>query len=361
MAPLRQTGTPLAKLINRTDRRLVEEAVVKRLCLLVICLNFSFDAQAQVPQPNVDHQTAFHDGNGSATTNGDTPTTTFRSGIDLVALNVVVTDSAEKFVTGLASNDFAVFEDGVQQDLSFFGAANVPLDLAILLDTSASMTDKLQTAQQAAIGFVSTLRESDRVTIIDIKDATKVVFPMGEDLAEARHAILATTARGGTALYNGTYLALKEMAKLRRGNGDVRRQALVVLSDGADTASLLSYDDVLELAKESGIAIYTISLRSKTDVLRGAREGHHYFSQSDFAMKSLAQETGAKAYFPTDISELAGVYSSIAQELANQYALGYTSKNPKKDGGYRRVIVRVTDKPGVRTRTRNGYLSARSK
>ena len=76
-------------------------------------------------------------------------------------------------------------------------------------------------------------------------------------------------------------------------------------------------------------------------------------------MKSLAQETGAKAYFPSDISELAGVYSSIAQELANQYTLGYTPKNPKKDGAYRRVIVRVTDKPDVRTRTRNGYFAAR--
>jgi VWFA-related protein len=95
--------------------------------------------------------------------------------------------------------------------------------------------------------------------------------------------------------------------------------------------------------------------------LRAASQGRHYFSQSDFGMKALAQETGAKAYFPTDISELAGVYSSIAEELANQYALGYTSKNPKRDGAYRRVVVRVTAKPGVRTRTRNGYLSARSR
>ena len=88
---------------------------------------------------------------------------------------------------------------------------------------------------------------------------------MGEDLSDARNAILATTARGGTALYNGTYLALKEMTKLRRDSGEVRRQAIVVLSDGDDTASLLSYDDVLDLAKQTGIAIYTISVRSKTE------------------------------------------------------------------------------------------------
>ena len=334
---------------------------MKNVCLLVMCLGAPLHVQAQVALPKTDNQVFFTDGPATAAAVPETPTTTFRTGVDLVALNVVVTDAAEKFVSGLVSSDFAVFEDGVQQDVSFFGATSVPLDLAILLDTSASMSDKLKTAQQAAIGFVSTLREDDRVSIIDIKDATKVLFPMGDDLSAARTAILSTTARGGTALYNGTYLALKEMTKLRRSAGDVRRQAIVVLSDGDDTASHLSYDDVLGLAKESGIAIYTISLRSKTDVLRAAQAGRHYFSQSDFSMKALAQETGAKAYFPADISELSGVYASIAEELASQYALAYTSKNPKKDGGYRRVTVRVTAQPGVRTRTRNGYLAARNR
>lgn len=330
------------------------------LSLVLVCLVFTLDSQAQVPHPKTDHEASFHEDGVAAAPARDIPETTFKSGVDLVALNVVVTDSAEKFVTGLSPADFAVYEDGVQQDVSFFGATDVALDLAILLDTSASMTDKIQTAQQAAIGFVSTLRDGDHVSIIDIKDATKVLLAMSPDFSAAKTAILGTTARGGTALYNGTYLALKEMTKQRRTNGAVRRQAIVVLSDGADTASLLSYDDVLDLAKGSGIAIYTISLRSKMDVLRAAREGHRYFSQSDFGMKELAQETGAKAYFPTDIVELAGVYSSIADELANQYAIGYTSKNPKHDGGYRRVIVRITGKPGIRTRTRNGYLSARN-
>ena len=321
---------------------------MKCLCLLGIGLGLALDAQAQVVAV-------------ASAQVGDIPAPAFRSGVDLVALNVVVTDSADKFVTGLAQTDFAVFEDGIQQDVAFFGSSDVPLDLAILLDTSASMTDKLETAQQAAIGLVSTLRAGDRVSVIDIKDATRVLFPMSDDAPAAHRAILATIAAGGTALYNGTYLALKEMTKLRRGNSEVRRQAIVVLSDGADTASLLSYDDVLDVAKQSGITIYTVSLRSKSELLRASRTGRPYFSQSDFAMKALAQETGAKAYFTADVTELAGIYSSIADELASQYALGYTSKNSRTDGGYRRVIVQVTVKPGVRTRTRNGYLWARNK
>jgi Ca-activated chloride channel homolog len=290
----------------------------------------------------------------------DIPTPTFRSGIDLVALSVVVTDGKQQFVGGLAADNFAVFEDGVQQEVSYFAASEVPLDLAILLDTSASMTDKLATAQQAAIGFASTLRDTDRLLVVDIKDATKILAPLSGDIAAAKAAILATSPRGGTALYNGLYLTLKEMAKQRRASGDVRRQAIVVLSDGDDTASLLSFDDVMQLAKESGISIYTIMLKSKWVTRHTTAPTQRYFSQSEFAMKSLAQETGARAFFPMEIGELAGVYAAIADEIANQYALGYVSKNPKRDGAYRRVIVRVTDRAGMQTRTRSGYLSART-
>jgi VWFA-related protein len=290
--------------------------------------------------------------------NNDIPATVFRTGVDLVALNVVVTDGEQKFVTGLAIDDFAVYEDGVQQELSFFAAKDVPLDLALLLDTSASMGDKMQTMQEAAVGFAATLRPGDRVTIVDIKDSVKVLHALDDDVEGAHVAIRRTTARGGTALYNGLYMALKDMVKQRRQNGEVRRQAIAVLSDGDDTASLVAFDDVMDVAKQSGIAIYTITLKSSW-ARNGANSGSRYFSQSEFAMKALAQETGARSFFPASIAELAGVYGTIAEELATQYALGYTSKNPKRDGAFRRVVVRVQDNPGARTRTRSGYQSAR--
>ena len=300
----------------------------------------------------------------SPTATAQAPTTspqaTFRSNVDLVALNVVVTDSDQKYVSGLRPSDFAVFEDGVQQDVSFFGASGVALDLAILLDTSASMTGKMQLVQQAAIGFLKTLRADDRAIIVDIKDATKIMYPLGGDLEAAKQAILSTSPRGGTALYNGAYLTLKEMVKERRGNSEVRRQALVVLSDGDDTASLVSYDDLMDLAKQSGIAIYTITMRSKYLVSQAASRGHSYFSQSEFGMKALAQETGARSFFPTELGELSGVYAAIAEELATQYAIGYSSKNPRMDGSYRRVVVQIADKPGIRTRTRAGYTAPRA-
>jgi Ca-activated chloride channel family protein len=284
----------------------------------------------------------------------DDPTQVFRGGVDVVALNVVVTDAQQKLVTGLGMENFAVFEDGVQQDVSFFAASSLPLDLALLLDTSASMSDKMKTMQEAAIGFAASLHSGDRVSIVDVKDTVKVLHPLDGDIAGARTAIQATSARGGTALYNALYMTLKELTKQRRGFDDVRRQAIAVLSDGDDTASLVAFDDVMEAAKQAGVAIYTITLRSPIDIKQASSGGHRYFSNAEFGMKALAQETGARAFFPGSIDELAGVYDVIAEELASQYALGYTSKNPKRDGAYRRVVVQITEHPGARPRTRNG-------
>jgi VWFA-related protein len=283
----------------------------------------------------------------------------FKSGIDLVALNVVVTDASQKFVNGLQATDFSVYEDGVLQDVSFFASSVVPLDLALLLDTSASMTDKMATMQRAAVGFASTIREQDHVAIVDIKDTVRVAYPLGSEVAAAVRAIETTKASGGTALHNGVYITLKNLALQRRNNGEVRRQVIALLSDGEDTTSLVGFDEVLELAKQSGITIYTITLK-RPGVMAAAQHPGRSFSQTDFSMKTLAQETGGRAFFPTQIAELAAIYEAIAEELAHQYAIGYTPKNPRPDGRYRRVIVKVLDRPDMRTRSRSGYLAARS-
>lgn len=278
---------------------------------------------------------------------------TFRSAVDLVSLNVIVTDSRGQFVTGLTEKDFTVFEDGVQQEVTFFAATNVPLDLAILLDASGSMSDKLATVQEAAVGFASHLRAGDRITVVGVKDTVRVLHDLDGDVAGACEAIRRTTASGGTALYNGIYTTIRQMLKVRAADGgELRRQAIAVLTDGEDTTSIVPFDDVLALAKQAGIAIYTIALKSQypAALLSTIRDS----SESEFAMKSLAHETGARPFSITDISQLAGVYGAITQELASQYALGYTSNNPRRDGSFRRIFVRV-DEPNVRARTRSGY------
>jgi Ca-activated chloride channel family protein len=275
--------------------------VVRVACLFLTVLLVAADARAQA---------LLHDAPDTPAVSPSVATTpppagappVFRAGVDLVALNIVVTDGAARFVTGLQPKDFAVYEDGVQQDVSFFAATSVPLDLAILLDTSASMSDKMQEVQQAATGFASTLRDGDRAMIVDIKDATRILQPLSGDIDAVKTAIAATRAKGGTALYNGVYTTLKELLKQRRVSDEVRRQAIVVLSDGDDTASLVTFDDVMAQAKESGIAIYTITLRSGSVIQAVQASGRRYFSESEYSMKALAQETGARAFFPSAIT-----------------------------------------------------------
>jgi len=335
----------------------VEEVVVKVACLLIAGLLVAADTQAQALLHDVPDATGTSPSAVAAPPPAGAPTV-FRSGVDLVALSVVVTDASAKFVTGLAPTDFAVYEDGVQQDVTFFAATAIPLDMAILLDTSASMSDKMQEMQQAASGFVSSLRDGDRAMVMDIKDSTHILQPLTADVDAAKTAIAATKARGGTALYNGVYTTLKELLKQRRATDEVRRQAIVVFSDGDDTASLVTFDDVMAQAKESGIAIYTIMLRTAS-VMQPV-SSRHYFSESEFSMKALAQETGARAFFPSAITDLAGVYASIAAELASQYSIGYVPKNPRRDGSFRKVTVRIADHPGVAPRTRSGYVAPRT-
>lgn len=282
--------------------------------------------------------------------------TVFRASADLVALNVVVTDR-EQFVRGLSSGDFEVLEDGVPQDVSFFAATDVPLDLALLIDTSGSMGARMPIVHEAASGFLRTLRAGDRAMVVDIKNSSRTLFPLGSDIDSAVRQVRSTKAGGGTGLFNGLYMSLKELVNARQRHGDVRRQALVVLSDGMDTASLISFDDVLEVARQAGVAVYTITVRSRFGV---PAAGAAASSPAEFAMKTLADETGARAFFPRQIADLAEVYGAIAAELATQYALGYTPKNDAADGVFRRIVVRVPERPSTRIRTRAGYTAPRA-
>jgi VWFA-related protein len=274
----------------------------------------------------------------------------FRAGIDIVSLNVTATDGAGRYVTDLDESDFSVFEDGVKQTLTFFTRQEQPIALSLLLDSSASMEHHLPTLQQAARNFVRRLKPDDIAQVVDFDSRVdnSQAFTGSQEQLDA--AILGTIAGGSTSLYNAIYISLKELRKVRAvSEQDIRRQALIVFSDGEDTSSLVSFEEVLELAKRSETSIYAIALRGDDSQPRGFRE-------AEFVMRTLAQETGGRAFFPKEIGDLDGVYSQIADELASQYSLGYTSANPRRDGAWRTVIVQLSQK-GVTPRTKRGYYA----
>jgi Ca-activated chloride channel homolog len=279
----------------------------------------------------------------------------FRSGIDVVSLNVTVADGAGRFVTNLDRDTFSVYEDGIKQQLTFFNRSNLPIALSVLLDTSASMEDKMQTAQDAAVGFVRKLRPQDFGQIIDFDSRVIIAQPFTNSVPDLEQAIRRTTAGGSTSLHNAIYISLKELKKIQaRSADDVRRQSIVVLSDGEDTSSLVGFDEVLELAKRSETAIYAIGLRGRgPDHVRGA------FNEADFVLRQLSQETGGRVFFARTATELTGIYEQISDELSSQYMLGYQSRNPKRDGAWRRVVVRVNE-PGATARTKQGYYAPAS-
>ncbi len=272
----------------------------------------------------------------------------FRAGVDVVSLNVTVTDGTGKYVTDLNQEDFDVYEDGNKQSLTFFSKTQTPISLALLLDTSASMEERMSITQEAAIGFARQLHKEDQAEIIDFDSQVRILAPFTSDGVALEKAIRSTTANGSTSLYNAIYISLKELRKTKASTeSDIRRQAIVLLSDGDDTSSLIEFDEVLDLAKRSETSIYAIGLRQ-------GEIGRREFKEAEFVLRQLSQETGGKAFFPTDARELPKIYQSIWDELSSQYSIGYTSGNPKRDGAWRRILVRI-QRPGLTARTKQGY------
>jgi len=279
---------------------------------------------------------------------------TFEAGIEIINLNVSVTDPRNRYVTDLAERDFAVFEDGIRQELSLFTHENLPISLVLMLDTSASMDEKLKVAQAAAIRFTKTLRPQDLAEVIQFNDRATVLQDFTADQDALAAAIHKTEASGPTALHNALYIALKDLGKQKKA-GELRRRAIVLLSDGEDTASLVSDDQVIELARKTEINIYSISLRPNRPSDR-TRLG---FSQAAHLLTAMAQETGGQVHFPNSLSELDTVYDRIAEELRTQYNLGYVSSNKRRDGKWRRIVVRIPEREDVQIRHKIGYYGPR--
>ena len=214
----------------------------------------------------------------------------YRGGVDLVSLNVTVMEG-----TALRQrpdeSDFEVYEDGAKQTITFFSRVQQPIALAILLDTSASMNELLSTAQEAAIGFAKRLRKEDAIEVIDFDSQVRILQTFTNDVAALERAIRGTDVNGSTSLYNAIYISLKELKKAKAASADeIRRQAIVVLSDGDDTSSLRA----LRRGARPGEAVGDGDLRDRP---AAGRRDRTEFKEAEFVLKQLAQETGGRAYF----------------------------------------------------------------
>jgi Ca-activated chloride channel homolog len=318
---------------------------------LIVAAIVTARAQNPVPQLPSTQETAATTRAGSMASQA-----TFRSVTSVVALNVTVTHG-KKLVTGLTQDDFQVYEDGVQQDVRFFESRAVPMDVILLLDASSSMRDKMKTVHEAAKSFMKMLRPGDRGAVVAFADKVSVIQGLTSDGGAIESAISSTRADGATALHNALYVALKEFGRPAAVDAEVRRQAIAVLSDGEDTSSLVSFDDVVALARRTGVNVYTIGLKSDIAANAGRTAASRTFSNADYSMRMLARETGAQAFFPAGVHQLRDVYDAIAEELESQYSIAYAPTNRRVDNRFRRIIVRVTADPAFKPRARTGYTA----
>jgi Ca-activated chloride channel homolog len=230
----------------------------------------------------------------------ETQSSSFRSRVDVVTLSVTVTDSAGRYIGDLGREDFQVLEDGRPQRLAFFQPRQLPLALALLMDTSASMEGHLGVAQEAAVGFVRALGASDMASVVDFDSGVRIAQEFTTDRVALEHAIRGTAANGSTALYNAVYIALKGLEKTRRDEmlTEPCRRAMVILSDGEDTSSLMSFDEVLDAATRSDTAIYTIGLFGPQTALTLK------FQEPQYVLRKFAEQTGGRAFFIADARQL---------------------------------------------------------
>jgi len=266
--------------------------------------------------------------------------------VNLVNFPVTVSDRKGKFVTNLKKEDFRVYEDDkVQNVTNFSSESNLPLTIALLVDTSGSIRDKLRFEEEAAIEFFySTLqRGKDKALVISFDSGVELLQDFTDDPEKLANQVRKIRAGGGTSLYDAIYLAVNQ--KL---NGQDGRRVVILITDGDDNSSRVSMTETLEAAQRNFVTVYGISTNSAA--FFGSKEQE----RGDKTLKKFAEETGGKSFFPLKIEDLASSFLDIHDELRSQYTMGYRPLNAKQDGTFRKIRVDVTDKR-YKARARAGY------
>ena len=265
--------------------------------------------------------------------------------VDLVVLQATVRDRAGHTVMELGQKDFEVFEDGAPQKIRLFRHEDTPVTVGLVIDHSGSMREKLPEVTAAARAFVKSSNPNDQMFVVNFNETVSLGLPAGvrfSDSAEQLgNAVWGMPAIGTTALYDAVAEALQ---RLRKGTSD--KKVLIVISDGGDNASKATLEHALKLTEASSATIYTIGIYDALDPDKNPR-----------VLRRLAQESGGEAFFPSQLSETVEICERIARDIRDQYTIGYSSAQPKRDSDYHkvRIVTRAGGAGKLSVRTRAGY------
>lgn len=270
--------------------------------------------------------------------------------LDVTRVNLLftVTDKKGRFITDLNKEDFEVVENKRQQIIQQFTAeSDLPLRLALLIDTSNSIRDQFRFEQQAAIRFMQAVvrPRQDKLMLVSFDTATELVNDLTDDMRALEEGVKRLRPGGGTSFYDAIYYACKDKLMMDQPRDKFRR-AMIVISDGEDTQSRVSRDQALEMAQKADVVIYAIS----TDIKRDDTDG-------DKVLRYLTEETGGQAFFPFKIEDLDQSFENIANELRHQYNVFYRPEPLKADGLYHPVTVRTKNRRDLIVRARKGYYA----
>jgi Ca-activated chloride channel family protein len=269
---------------------------------------------------------------------------TFRTDTRLVVLNVSVFDKDGKIVRDLGKSAFTIYENDEKQTLSTFRQEDVPISLGLIIDTSASMTDKRDRVASAALSMVKASNPEDEVFIINFNESAVLAREFTNNTKDLESALRNLDPKGETAMRDALLLGIEHLR--HRAHRD--KKVLLVVTDGEDNSSIETHAHLVEVAQQNDVIIYAIGLLGAEEPASAARAKKQ--------LSELTVQTGGQSWFPTDVAEIATITPQIAHEIRNQYILAYTPTNLAADGSFRKIRVEV-DVPEAVVRTRAGYYA----
>lgn len=288
---------------------------------------------------------------GSAAQEPQEASPTFKSSSDLVVLHVNVFDSRSDAVPDLPQSVFDVLEDNTRQTITYFGGAEVPVAVGLILDNSGSMIGRHQLVLNGADAFVQTVRPADELFTVHFNEHVQFGLPPAMPFTSQKSLLRAALARfragGRTAMHDAVIAGLDHLSQSNN-----QKHVLVVLSDGEDNASSAPRDVMMARARDSDAIVYVVSNANARAGMPGDRG----------VLRELANVTGGVAYFPESDAEVVESLNEVAGNIRRGYTIGYVPSNPSRDGSFRRVTVRVRvpGRSGLTVRTRDGYTAPAS-
>jgi len=270
----------------------------------------------------------------------------FRKNVDEVMLHATVVDDKQRIVTTLDKGAFTVFEDGKPQSIISFHHIDIPVAMGIVIDNSGSMREKRNKVNQAALNLVRSSNPRDEVFIVNFNDEQYLDQDFTHDLLKMKEALEKIDARGGTALYDAVVASAEHLKK----NARLEKKVIFVVTDGEDNASSETLEEAVKhLQEEGGPSVYAIGILGDEEHPKRAKK----------ALQVIADRTGGIAFFPKTLDEVDEISKTIANDIRNQYAIGYKPSSPKKIGEFRQIRVEAKAKGHGKmiVRTKSGYYA----